>query len=339
MNMARKPTKQHSIEKVVDAAKAEDKKTRLDHKAQSTLDSFVNFQMNLGIGADNALSSSNYGFNPITRNRTQLEWIHRGSWLGGVAVDVIGDDMTRAGAEILGDISPENIAAIEEATTSLGIWNVLNDTIKWSRLYGGALAVLLVDGQDMETPLRLYTIRKGQFRGLLSLDRWMVEPSLGDLVQELGPNLGMPKFYRVTAQAPGLASMKIHYTRCVRLEGIRLPYWQRLMENLWGLSVLERLYDRMVAFDSASTGAAQLVYKSYLRTLKVDGLRELVSAGGDALNGLTKYVDMMRRFQGIEGITVIDGNDEFNVDGHSAFSGLSDALVRIRSVYFLACVM
>ena len=328
MNMARKPTKQHSIEKVADAAKAEDKKARLDHKAQSTLDSFVNFQMNLGIGADNALSSSNYGFNPITRNRTQLEWIHRGSWLGGVAVDVIGDDMTRAGAEILGDISPENIAAIEEATTSLGIWNVLNDTIKWSRLYGGALAVLLVDGQDMETPLRLNTIRKGQFRGLLSLDRWMVEPSLGDLVQELGPNLGMPKFYRVTAQAPGLASMKIHYTRCVRLEGIRLPYWQRLMENLWGLSVLERLYDRMVAFDSASTGAAQLVYKSYLRTLKVDGLRELVSAGGDALNGLTKYVDMMRRFQGIEGITVIDGNDEFNVDGHSAFSGLSDALVQ-----------
>ena len=82
MNMARKPTKQHSIEKVVDAAKAEDKKTRLDHKAQSTLDSFVNFQMNLGIGADNALSSSNYGFNPITRNRTQLEWIHRGSWVG-----------------------------------------------------------------------------------------------------------------------------------------------------------------------------------------------------------------------------------------------------------------
>ena len=50
----------------------------------ATLDSFINFQHKLGVGADNALSTASYGFNPITRNRNLLEWIHRGSWLGGV---------------------------------------------------------------------------------------------------------------------------------------------------------------------------------------------------------------------------------------------------------------
>ena len=41
-------------------------------------DSFVNFAHKLGMGADNALSSSRYGFNPISRDRLLLEWIHRG---------------------------------------------------------------------------------------------------------------------------------------------------------------------------------------------------------------------------------------------------------------------
>lgn len=293
---------------------------------RSTVDSFVNFAQNLGIGTDNPMSSSSYGFNPVTRNRTMLEWIHRGSWLGGMAVDVVADDMTRAGVDITGDVDPKHLAHMQETAVDLGIWNCINDTIKWSRLYGGALCVLLVDGQDQSTPLRLSTIRKGQFRGLLSLDRWMVEPSLSDLVTDMGPHMGMPKFYTVTANAPGLSREKIHYTRVIRLEGVRLPYWQRLMENLWGLSVLERLYDRMIAFDSATTGAAQLVYKSYIRTYKIKDLREVVSAGGDSMDGLVKYVDMMRRFQGIEGITLMDSEDEFEGSTHGAFSGLSEAI-------------
>ena len=110
--------------------------------------------------------------------------------------------------------------------------------------------------------------------------------------------------------------------------GVELPQNQRMTENLWGVSVLERLWDRMVAFDSASTGAAQLVYKSYLRTLKIPGLRDIVGAGGQAMSGLIQYTELMRRFQGIEGITLLDAEDEFEVQQHSAFSGLSDALTQ-----------
>ncbi len=297
-------------------------------KKMTAKDSFVNFAHNLGIGADNAMTSSSYGFNPVTRNRTMLEWIHRGSWLGGVAIDVVADDMTRAGITHKGELKPGVIEDLEEGAVSLGIWSGINDTIKWSRLYGGCIAVMLIDGQDLSTPLRLNTIRKNQFCGLMVLDRWMVEPSLNDLVTEYGPNLGLPKFYSVTAQAPALSREKIHYSRCIRIEGIKLPYWQRLMENLWGLSELERLYDRMIAFDSATTGAAQLVYKAYIRTYKIKDMREVVATGGPAAEGLVKYVDMMRRFQGIEGMTLIDGDDSMESSSHGAFSGLSDALTQ-----------
>lgn len=333
MATTKKSTSKVSVAQAARKAKAEDKKARAAvpvQDASSVVDSFQNFAQRLGVGADNPLSSAGYGFNPISRVRTTLEWIHRGSWIGGVAVDVIADDMTRAGVTIQGQMKPDDMSKVTESITTLGVWQKINETIKWARLYGGALAVMLVDGQDPKTPLRLETIGKGQFRGLLVLDRWMVEPSMNDLITEPGPNMGLPKYYTITADAPALPRMKIHHSRCIRLTGIDVPYWQKLQENLWGISVLERLYDRMLAFDSATTGAAQLVYKAYVRTYKIKGMREIVAAGGPAMKGLVAYVEMMRRFQGIEGITLMDGDDEFEGQSHSAFSGLADALSEFK---------
>jgi len=164
--------------------------------------------------------------------------------------------------------------------TRMAIPQRLCETIKWSRLYGGAIAVLLVDGQAPNTPLRMDTVGKGQFRGLLVLDRWMIQPTYSEVVTEYGPDLGMPLGYYVTANAPALQGSVIHYSRVIRLDGVDLPYWQRIAENGWGLSVVERLYDRLVAFDSTTQGAAQLVYKAHLRTVSVENLREILAAGG-----------------------------------------------------------
>lgn len=295
----------------------------------ATFDGFLNLAYKLGVGADNVLSSSTYGFNPITRNRQLLEWIHRGSWIGGLVVDVIADDMTRAGVDVATEIDPQAETMITAKLRRMGVWEQINEVIKWSRLYGGAICVALIDGQDPRTPLNLDTIGPGQFKGLLTLDRWMVEPSIEDLVTEMGPNLGLPRYYRIQPNAPALRGQPVHYSRVLfRLEGVRVPYQQRLTENLWGISILERLYDRMLGFDSATTGASQLVHKAHLRTLKVKGLRDLVAAGGRPMQGFYAYVDNMRRFQGVEGMSVVDGDDEFDTQQTSAFSGLSDALLQ-----------
>lgn len=292
-----------------------------------TRDSFQNFALDLGIGTDNALSGSTYGFNPITRNRTLLEWMHRGSWLAGIAVDAVGDDMTRAGVEITSDMDPEAKDQLNEISVRREIWPSINDTVRWSRLYGGALAVILIDGAKMDTPLDVKRIGPNQFKGLMVLDRWMVEPNLR-VVNEIGPHLGLPVSYQISTNAPGLHGMRVHYSRCLRLDGVRLPYTQRLMENLWGISILERLYDRMVAFDSATQGAAQLVYKSYIRTYKVKDLRKIVAGDPEIFAQLIAYVEFMRRFQGIEGMTMLDAEDDFQGQQQTSFTGISDALMQ-----------
>lgn len=332
-------TKQRSVVRHAERAAAQDAKLRdrvvsaigSDATTVATNDSFVNFAAKLGIGADNVMSSSQYGFNPITRNRILLEWMYRGSWITGLAVDLVADDMTRAGIEIKSKMRPEDLERMEDKAADLDLWGKLNETIKWGRLYGGSIAVLMIDGQDPRTPLDTRTIRQGQFKGLAVFDRWMLEPSLEDLVTEFNHLTGTPRYYRVLSNAPYMQGKAIHYSRIVlRGGGIKLPYQQALIENLWDLSVIERVYDRLVAFDSATTGAAQLVYKCYLRTLKVDGLREIVAAGqnSQALNGIVAYVNMMSKYQGIEGVTMIDGKDEYASEHHGAFSGLSDVMLQ-----------
>lgn len=291
-----------------------------------TTDSFQNFMAQVGIGTDNLSSGSTYGFNPITRNRILLEWIHRGSWAGGLAVDVVSDDMTRAGVKVQGGLPADDEQELHEAVVSLNMWDTLNEATQGARLYGGSVMIPLVDGQDLTQPFRADTITEGQLKGFLALDRWQVDPTLEDLVTELGPNFGLPKFYRINSDAPGLRGMKVHHSRVLRQIGDRLPYWQRVMENMWGTSVYERMYDRLVAFDSSSQGAAQLMYKVYLRTLKIKGLREIVSSGGPKMAGLSRYVEMMRRFQSFEGINLVDADDDFQPTEHSALTGMSDTI-------------
>jgi hypothetical protein len=124
----------------------------------------------------------------------------------------------------------------------------------------------LIDGQDPETPLNVETFGPEQFKGLYVYDRWLLKPNFSELVSELGSNFGKPEHYTPTGEAPIYREKRVHHTRCLRMDGFELPYFQRLAEAGWGMSIVERIFDRLQAFDSTTTGAAQLVYKAYLRT-------------------------------------------------------------------------
>jgi len=292
-----------------------------------TMDSFQNVAARLGIGTDTVASGASYTLNPITRQRSQLEWMYRGSWLVGQAVDSVAEDMTRAGVDFTSAIPPDDLATLQGGIDRRGIWSAIEELIKWGRLYGGAIAVHMVDGQDLATPLLPDRTAKGQYKGLFTLDRWNVIPSFEDLVQDPGPDTGKPRFYDVMVSAPAFRGQRIHHSRVIRYEGISLPYWQRVAEYGWGLSIVERLYDRLVAFDSTTQGAAQLVYKAHLRTVKVDKLRDILAEGGPAEAALVKMFQMIRQMQSNEGLTLIDGADEFETHSYT-FAGMSDVLLQ-----------
>lgn len=292
-----------------------------------TADGFQNFAARLGLGAKSQNDQSTYNFDFLSRDRVKLEAMYRSSWIVGQVVDVVAEDMTREGINLRGLDDPKDAELIQAKMDELEIWNELTNVIKWGRLYGGAVAVMLIDGHNPSTPLNIDTISKDQFKGLLVLDRWLVLPTLQDLVSDYGPDFGKPRFYDVVGDSLGLSGQRIHYSRIIRIDGVDLPYWQKIAENLWGQSVIERLLDRLVAFDSTTTGIAQLVYKAHLRTYKVKDLRTLLAAGGKAAEGLVKQIEHIRLWQSNEGLTLMDSNDEFEAHSYS-FSGLDAVLLQ-----------
>jgi phage-related protein (TIGR01555 family) len=292
-----------------------------------TADGFQNFAARLGLGAGSQNDQSTYGFDFLSRDRVKLEAMYRSSWVVGQVVDVVAEDMTREGVNLRGLDDPSDAEEIQRAMDDLEIWNEITNVIKWGRLYGGAIAVMLIDGQNVSTPLNIDTVGKDSFKGLMVLDRWLVQPTLQDLVSEYGPDFGMPKYYDVIADSLGLSNQRIHHSRVIRFDGVDLPYWQRVAENLWGQSVIERLLDRLIAFDSTTTGIAQLVYKAHLRTYKVKDLRKNIGMGGSALNALIKQIEHMRLWQSNEGITLMDLEDTFETHSYS-FAGLDAVMLQ-----------
>ena len=106
-----------------------------------------------------------------------------------------------------------------------------------------------------------------------------------------------------------------------------IPYYQKIYENYWGLSVIERIYDRLVSYDSATLGASQLLYKAYLRVVQIEGLRQALAAGGAVEAAVIKQFKYIRQMQNIEGITMLDSKDIFT--GHNySFSGISELLIQ-----------
>ncbi|MHC3068743.1 DUF1073 domain-containing protein [Klebsiella pneumoniae] len=294
----------------------------------TTKDGFANFTARMGLGAQNVLSDSTYIFDLLTRNRMKLEAMYRGSWIVGAAVDAVAEDMTRAGVNIKGSDDPEAIQQIQSKLTRLGVWHSLLETIKWGRLYGGAIALIVIDGQDPATPLNVDTVGKDQFRGLKVFDRWQLRPSLQNMVLE-GMDYGLPEFYDVISNiATGqVSNLRIHHSRVIRQIGIQLPAMQAMTEEWWGESVIERMYDRLVSFDAATSGAANLIQKAHLRTVQIDKLREVLAAGGKAEENLLSMFHHMRMLQTNEGLTLLDKEDQFQAHSYT-FSGLSDMILQ-----------
>lgn len=293
---------------------------------KGTLDSYNNFVAKLGLSTQNLQTGSTYSLSPfISRVRILIEAAYRSSWLVGQVVDTIAEDMTREGITMNSKLSPDDINILQGKITDFSIFHELCNAIKWARLYGGAIAVIMTEGADYSKPLNYDAVGKGRFKGLLVFDRWMLDPSFGDLITEVGSDMGRPKYYTVVAGLPTMPNIKIHHSRCIRFDGIELPYYQRLTENLWGLSVIERMYDRLIAYDSATAGASQLLYKAHLRVIKVEGLREALALGGKTETAVIKQFNYIRLLQATEGITVLDAKDDFAVHPYS-FSGISDLL-------------
>lgn len=253
----------------------------------------------------------------------ELNAMYRTDWLCGKVVDIIPDDMTREWREFTGDVDPKVVKSLEDEEDRLQLSSYFNEAHKWGRLYGGGLIVMSIDdGQTPDKPLDINKIKKGGLRHIKAIDRHRV--SNADIVPIADPmniNFGMPEYYRFNE-----TSVKIHHSRILRFDGISLPFDEFRRNNYWSDSVLSRLYEAVINFNTTGDGAASMVYETNVDIVKVKGLMGyLQTAEGEAL--LRKRFTMAGMMKSFNNMMLLDNEEGFESKSNT-FAGLPDLLDR-----------
>ena len=288
------------------------------------MDGYANAAAFLGESSE-LISSGTYLRSHLTSKTELLTAAYREFWIATRIIDMPAEDATRAWYTLTGDIPAEDMAALRRTEARHGIKREITDAIRWARLYGGALALIVIRGQEdrLETPLDLDTLGPGCFQGLLVIDKSMgVSPSL-ELEDDLDdPDFGLPMWYTVDLEDG--KSVKIHHSRVLRFVGRELPRMEMIRESYWGASELEHLWDELQKRSATSANIAQLVFQANITTLKMGDTGEMLVLGDDRKK--EKVLDMVAKENRIRtsfGIQLLDSND--SIESHSySFAGLTD---------------
>lgn len=292
---------------------------------RQTADAFTNAPARLGFGQPNLLEATEYPLTRLTQDFQLMTSLYRSHWVVRRLIDAVPEDATKAWYKITSQMPPESMNRIARAERRTQVRRKLTDGLRWARLYGGALGVMMISGHEdmLEEPLDFDAVLPGSFQGILLAERWSgVEPS-AELETDIScTDFGLPMFYNFE---DGVGNrMRVHHSRVLRFVGRQLPLWERQAEQYWGASELEHVFDELKKRDNTSWNIAQLIFQANLRVTKMEGLGELLaSSSPKAQEQLYRVLSSQNWLMGNMGMQVMDSKDGFETHQYS-FSGLSD---------------
>lgn len=252
-------------------------------------DAFSNPAARLGFGTFDLLQGTQYTATRMTQNYQLLTTLYRENWIVQNIIGTIPDDICRKWFELKSSVAPEYIDKFRQQERRTKLREKVRQGMYWGRLYGGAAGIIMIKGQDdMSEPLDLDSIVPDSFLGLQVLDRWTgVYPS-GELVTDPeDADFGFPMLYTVRDEERNQIIASVHHTRVVRFTGRELPWLEQVVEQYWGESEIEAVYEELVRRDNVAANIAALTFRANVNYMESDGLDQLLG---------TANTEMQRRF-------------------------------------------
>lgn len=269
--------------------KKKNKNTSRSARSMATMDAFSNPAARIGYGTMDLLQATSYPLTRMTQNYELLTSLYRDNWIVQNIVATIPNDIVRKWYEIKSSIAPEWIDRMTKLERRTQIRKKILLGMYWGRLYGGAVGVILIKGQnDLSQPLDLDTIMPESFLGLQILDRWSGVYPEGEIVTDPSdPDFGLPAYYTVRDEENGYMVARVHHSRVVRFVGRELPRLEQVTELYWGESEIEAIYNEIVKHDNVAANIAALTFRANINYMETDGLDQLLG---------TANTEMQRRF-------------------------------------------
>lgn len=302
---------------------AKDSKTE-NKKRNVSMDSFSNPLARLGSGTPNLLEGTEYTITRLTQNYTLLNSLYRSHWIGRKIIDCIPEDMMKNWITLQTQLEPDEIKRFDKLLRTTRVQKDILQGLKLGRLYGGAGAVVIIEGHEdiLDQPLDYDTIMPGSFKGLIVSDRWIGLTPMGELISDVtSPDFGLPEYYSWVTDD---FTVRVHHSRVLRFTGRELPPIERYTEQQWGSSEFEIVFDELKKRDNTSWNIAQLVFMANLSVFKLDGLGELFAVGDEhAQQDLYKSMTVQNMLKSSMGALILGKDDEFQ-NYQYTFSGLND---------------
>ncbi len=272
-------------------------------------------------------SSGTFVRTGLTSDPELLTAMYRESWLTKRIIDMPSEDMTRAWYSLSASLDEEDIHALRRLEARHSVKQELTNAVRWARLYGGSLALMVIRGEEdrLDRPLDPDRLLPGCFQGLLVLDRAQgIRPSL-ELVADLDdPDFGLPESYTVDLDLGSCRSVTLHHSRVLRFAGRELPRTETIREDYWGASEMEHIREELLKRSAASANIAQLIFQANITTLKMADYGEILSAGTEEQRRSVEYaMGMENRFRTSFGIQLLSKDD--SMENHTySFAGLGE---------------
>lgn len=247
-------------------------------------DGWANILTGLGeVGRDKRVSTR-FGARALL-GYTELNEMYHGDDIIARICDRPAEEMTRQWFRLNQDLDPELGKAVMQKLDSLEIQESAAEAIAWARLYGGATLLLGVeDGGAPWEPVNIDRIQS--FDWVTVLDRWDIQ------IERLYSNqkqahFGKPELYKIQSSIVGVNGLaygeRIHESRVVRFDGTRTGMRQRVANNGWCSSVIERVYPVVRDFSAAYGGMSHLLQDFSQAVFTMKGLANMVSSDQDGL--------------------------------------------------------
>ncbi len=296
-----------------------------DQNKEKRVDGYKNLLNKYGTQED---VSEHYRFEsdaPVTDIELSLNYEENG--LFSKIIDIPADDAVSSGFDYgVNDVDLETF--INDSLDELDFEEKASTAIKWSRLYGGALMVMIIDdGGDMEDPVDWDNIRG--IDELLVFERPLITPDYNSIYNHNPKDrkwskFGMPEFYDVS---PIYGSpFRVHESRCLLFKNGTLPqYSSRTEYRFFGMPEYTRIHKSLQETVTSHGNGVKLLDRAVQAIYKMNDLANLLETdeGEDIVLRRLRIIDMAK---GIINSIAIDANGEDYDYKTVTFSGVKDII-------------
>lgn len=260
----------------------------------------------------------------------ELGWIYASNGIGTKIIDLLPDDMTRAGWTFTGDEDGK----IGKALKDIGTAKHLNRAMKWARLFGGALVILdIADGQPYELP---YNWEKGKapIRGMRVFSSARTEMTTFDFSADPQSRWFEDLEVHTVKRLYG-APFRVHASRCLVFRNWHpVPDTQNqsgyeLRTRYWGLSAMQAIFESISTFGTFYQGIGHLGHELTIGKYTISNLDQMV-----AENDIKSLKNRMRIIEEQKSIlhAVLLGKEERYDRDSLTFAGVPEVMDKLMTV-------